>query len=291
MKNLQPTTFNPLHGTYEPRPLSVCSALVTVTPVQAAQWLTRNTHNRGIRPARVQQYAADMRSGQWHITGSGPRFAHDGTLLDGQHTLQAVIDAGVPVQMFVFWNLELEAQRNIDDLRKRTYSDHLKLAGVPSHASVAAVVRRAWLFAHGEFDSTGAEIEPTKAQLDRFMDRHPLLQRSAQIGCACRRGDVSVSPAVAGCAHFVFARIDPDEADRFMEQFRAGIGLTKGSPLLMLRHRIATAPRLQTNTAEVLAWFMRTWDAHVAGRTLTRLAYRPSDPFPLPRGYEPAEEG
>ncbi|KAF7277615.1 hypothetical protein GWI33_002970, partial [Rhynchophorus ferrugineus] len=79
----------------------IAAQVETITPDLARQYLAFNTHNRNVRSYRVKGYAADMRDGRWTLNGEAIKFSADGTLLDGQHRLQAVIEADVAVQMLV----------------------------------------------------------------------------------------------------------------------------------------------------------------------------------------------
>ena len=65
---------------------------VTITPQVAQMMLEHNTHNRNLTESRAQAYARDMASGNWRYTGEGIKFGPDGTLLDGQTRLRAIVD-------------------------------------------------------------------------------------------------------------------------------------------------------------------------------------------------------
>ncbi len=80
----------------------VSCSLCLVTPEQAASWLTLNTQNRPLIERRVQHYAQIMQEGLWEADCSRPvQILNTGLLLNGQHRLTAVIQAGVPVQLQV----------------------------------------------------------------------------------------------------------------------------------------------------------------------------------------------
>lgn len=70
-----------------------------VTPALAKQWLEKNTNNRNVNFAKVKKMAKDMREGHWDTTHQGIAIATDGTLVDGQHRLMAVVESGVTVRM------------------------------------------------------------------------------------------------------------------------------------------------------------------------------------------------
>mgnify|MGYP001767036089 CR=1 FL=1 len=101
--------------------------IITVTPKRAEEYLSANTINRTLRKSVVERYANDMKMGRWELTHQGIAVANDGTLLDGQHRLHAVIKAGVPVMMQVTTGLDVSAFANIDKLVARTDADSLRI--------------------------------------------------------------------------------------------------------------------------------------------------------------------
>lgn len=110
------------------------SAVMTITPEQAAVWLERNPNNRNVMGSTVTRYAKDMAAGLWELSPQGISFYEGGDLADGQHRLLAIIKAGMPVQMMVTFDVP---RNNVvfDRGRIRSQANVLKLAGLP--ASVA----------------------------------------------------------------------------------------------------------------------------------------------------------
>ena len=84
--------------------------IVDVTPELAREWLGFNTHNRNMRARTVLAYAADMASGDWRWTGDSVKFATDGTLLDGQHRLAAIAEAGCTITTLIVRGLKNDTQ-------------------------------------------------------------------------------------------------------------------------------------------------------------------------------------
>lgn len=98
-----------------------------ITPAIAAGYLEMNKNNRTIRRKVVDAYARGMANGEWVVQHQGIAFDIDGNLVDGQHRLQAVIKAGVPVQMMVTRGLEKNSVEGIDQGAKRSFSDVLTM--------------------------------------------------------------------------------------------------------------------------------------------------------------------
>lgn len=277
--------YNPLSDTFVAAPPKPRAELVVVDPTMAALWLLRNTENRSLADRALKSYSADMRAGEWVVTGDGPKFSADGLLLNGQHTLTALIDANVTIEMFVFWNMSRDAQRAMDGGRIRTYSDHLGLTGERNTSSLGAVVRRVILFTRGTYGPT-CNVEPTKAEMDAFLRANPRLKESVRIAVEVGRA-IKVAPSAVGTAHFVFAGISPSDAETFMLRLRDGANLAPGSPILTLRERLGRARQERINTAslEVLAWYMRAWEAYRAGKTMKIMRFSSTEAFPVPSAW------
>lgn len=88
--------------------------IVTITSEMARQWLLKNNFNRAQRPDLVADYVRQIREGRWRRTHQGIAFSEKGTLLDGQHRLFAVVEAGIAVPMLVFVNEPLENHLAVD---------------------------------------------------------------------------------------------------------------------------------------------------------------------------------
>ena len=106
------------------------SNTVLMTPELAKEWLEKyNTNNRNLRLATVRKYAEDMRGGRWQFNGEAIDISASGVLKNGQHRLYAVIEAGVPVMMYV--NFDVPDEATIYDLQaKRNLADAAKFDGI-----------------------------------------------------------------------------------------------------------------------------------------------------------------
>ncbi|MEX2599279.1 MAG: hypothetical protein WD533_06450 [Dehalococcoidia bacterium] len=82
-------------------PQRVTRQIETITPDRARQLLTLNRHNKPVDWAKVHKYAAAMRAGRWDPLKGSIKVYRDELIVDGQHRLYAVIEAGIPVKMRV----------------------------------------------------------------------------------------------------------------------------------------------------------------------------------------------
>lgn len=259
------------------------TGVMTITPSQAQQILTdRNTHNRRISANHVGRLSRDMADGNFLMNGDAVRFAADGTLLDGQHRLHACVQSGSAFRTVVVWNLPSESQATMDDGAKRTMQNVLQLDGKPTHAkTVASILRRVIMFERGSL--TNSSHSPTKSEMQAYLDKHPEVTEAAMVADQVRsaRG-IRCAASTLGIAYYLFAQKSPARADEFFEGLRTGIGLEEGSPILALRNRLSVegSTRLTTESAEVLAWFIKAWNAWRSGKSMRILRHKSNDKWP-----------
>ena len=100
---------------------------MVITPEMAVRWLTGNNPlNRNLRKPVVEKYASDMRNGLWRKTHQGIAFYEDGTVADGQHRLNAIVSAGIPVEMLVTTGMAKDVGEGIDQHSVRAIHDAMK---------------------------------------------------------------------------------------------------------------------------------------------------------------------
>ncbi|MFH9013999.1 hypothetical protein ACH4C6_21790 [Streptomyces sp. NPDC017943] len=269
--------------------------VVDITPDLAKKWLAQNTHNRNLRERVVNGYAADMRSGNWVEDGQSIKFAkgdvvlldtppiHGGPLLDGQHRLSAIVAADTTIRMLVVSNLPDSTQETMDTGAKRSLGDVLKLRGEERYVPLAAILLRVYLWeVQGQRRSMKADrAKPTHRQLLQFLEQHPELRRSAEIGSRVR-GAVSISASTAGLCHWLFNRIDQSDCAFFFARLTDGAGLDTDDPIYALR-RVAenfAKDKGRINEEHMTALVIKGWNAYREGRQVRLLTYKPGGATP-----------
>jgi len=107
--------------------------VILITPELAKKWLDKNVkNNRPVMKNTVKCYARLMKSGGWNLTHQGIAFDEEGYLIDGQHRLHAIIEANIPVEMNVTYNVHHTPGEafTIDMGRKRTYANIAVMSGI-----------------------------------------------------------------------------------------------------------------------------------------------------------------
>lgn len=100
-----------------------------ITPELANQILEKSEiRNRVVCQNVVNRYAEDMKNGKWDTKNSATlAFDKKGNLIDGQHRLHALIQAGVTLTFACFRDCSDEAFKTIDIGRNRSLGDILYL--------------------------------------------------------------------------------------------------------------------------------------------------------------------
>jgi hypothetical protein len=258
--------------------------IIAVTPDLATKWLKQNTHNRTLRKRAVADYARDMKAGQWRLNGEAIKFASDGALLDGQHRLQAVIEADVAIPLMVVTGLPNDTQETMDAGRKRTTADAFSLRGETNAAILAAVLKKVWLWDQGDY-KFGQNSRPTTAECAALLQERPEIYRSVEIAARVHQAFRYMPQSVVGTAHHLFSRIDVNEAVWFFCRVGDGADLSANHPVLTLRNRVMTdrADNRKLPDYRHMAYLIRAWNAVREDRPLARIQQAPDAPMPMPK--------
>jgi len=170
--------------------------LMTINSDIARQFLGYNKHNRNVSRATVGAYARDMKQGNWLTTGDPIRFDVKGHMIDGQHRLEAIIEAGIELPFLVVYGLDEKARYALDMGRKRNPADMLALKGYTRVTRLSAAARWLHVLKFGK-----RRHRATHAEIMRIVDKHPKLPESVE------RFDKSValSPSMLAAVHLSWA--------------------------------------------------------------------------------------
>ncbi|MGH3489282.1 MAG: hypothetical protein ACRDP8_15410 [Actinopolymorphaceae bacterium] len=247
--------------------------ILTLNPELARKWMERNTHNRNLRPGRVEQYARDMTAGRWEFNGDAIRFDHNGVMLDGQHRCAAVLKSGVSIRVLVVYNLAPDAQDTMDRPGVRQMRDQLGLAGEYNTGMLAAILRRLVAYTAGSRHVDSGRVNPTQGEMREFLEAYPEVREAVGVSVKAQKY-LSCAPSVIGTAYYICAECDREQADQFfVTQLIEGIGLTSTSPARALAKRLNDlgSARGRVNGDDALRYIFVAWNAYRDGRGLSRL--------------------
>jgi hypothetical protein len=254
--------------------MSIQAEVVMVTPVMAQTWLQHNHHNRSLSPTVVKRYTDSIRAGQWVVNGQAIQFSDDGTLLDGQHRLAAVVAAATGAAMLVVRGVPAAARAVIDIGRKRTSGDVLVMGGCRNANSVAGAARLLWHYdTKTMHQTTNPLVGPGNQDILNLWKENPGLEYSSSVG---RKAQRLVSPSVGTFTHYVFTRVGAEAADDFFEALVEGAALAKSSPILLVRNRLGDnrASKARLGTIEIAALLIKAWNHWRQGTHVKCLKWR-----------------
>lgn len=247
-----------------------------VTPELATEWLGKNTHNRRVRARAVGYYAQQLAAGEWIENGETIKFGADGVLLDGQHRLLAIIESKVAVPCLVVTELDPAAFATIDTGIARQAKDVLYLAGEANPNILAAAARIVM-----QYDASGKRAFPrgvhrySNQEILNYVRENPKLSECVKF---CARG-VSLFGAAGAAFYFLFQRVDPVEAEVFIDMLIEGTDLRKTSSVYHLRERLLGQRKIRLREAVREAIFIKAWN--LRNERVGVLQYRVDEEFPV----------
>jgi hypothetical protein len=215
-----------------------------------------------------------MRAGRFDANGETIKLDYEGDLIDGQHRLTAVSDAGVAQWFLVVRGLPPEAQETVDIGKRRHLGGQLTLGGEKDGNILAAAGRMVYAYeAIGIPVAKVLAIKPTDPQIRDVLARHPGIQDS--IAKICRGIVLSRSTCVG--LHYLFTHVEPEDADYFFQKLASGAGLEPRDPILILRERLmrekmAVAGR-RYDVKVLTAFTIRAFNAYRRNERLSKLQW------------------
>jgi hypothetical protein len=202
-----------------------------ITPARAHELLKNNTKNRTLRRSAVTEFARQMKSGHWQLTHQGIAVEPDGTLLDGQHRLHAVVEAGVPVKMSVTYDVDPDSFPVVDCGIARSVADRLPLlTDKESNRIVVGIVSHYLKCTTGSGNNRCGADQVDDEFLDKTQAYISVTEMFRGYGKRCGLTKASIGAALA-----VYLHLDPAKGTAFCARFLSGEGLSTGQPAYTLR--------------------------------------------------------
>lgn len=254
---------------------------INITPDVAAHWLEMaNTHNRPLKAHTVTKYTREMTEGRWRpLIGEPISFSENGTILNGQHRLWAIVKSGRAQMMLVLGGLEMNTQDAMDAGAVRVAGQQLALHGWKNATGASATSRLLLQWRGGGLFSD--VYRPSTAEVVTFAEQHrDALAAATATGIRVRKTTpilVPVTSAVAFTAYEMALenphRFTLEKTAEFFTALETGANLPTHHPILTLR---ATATRraankVRTSAARELFNVVRAWNAWRTGETLEKL--------------------
>ncbi len=236
--------------------------------------LTYNTGNRRLNRRKLQQLVGQMQRGEFINTGEPIIISREGVLNDGQHRLQAVIEADVEVDMDVRFGISREAFRVTDTGASRTPGDVLTIMGAHAGGQVSSTVRLLLLYERGLPESVREFVshEEIATAYERWGDvedvvatvnAHPFPKPIRSIPLYATAFLASRSPGKA-------------KLERWLDGVATGLEVGRDHPAYQLRERIMRGISAATREGllERFALMLKSWDLYASGDTVPMREFR-----------------
>lgn len=247
-----------------------------ISPAVASKMLEGNTQNRNLRERVVDQYARDMMSGRWADQGDALRFNCDGTLLDGQHRLHAIVASNTTQKMVVVRGVDKSAILTMDTGARRSMADVLRLHGYDRVSTLAAAARFMMLYEQG--GDVRDRVMYTHSEMMEWIENNPDLPGHVRKMHGAMNDNGIVRKAITPLIAIRHYAADKGDVDAFVEALRTGTGIFQGNPIHTLRRTLenwATASQLAPVPIVVQASVIKAWNAYLRGEELHVLRFKP----------------
>lgn len=198
--------------------------------------------------------AKDMREGHWDTTHQGIAIATDGTLVDGQHRLMAVVESGVTVRMNVTFNAP--KSQHIDSGNSRSMANRVQMSDYDMSWTDKTILSAANLIGRMFSGSNLSHEEDLTEWLAKYRPQIEMV--TSHIKRGSMRG---LSSAGITAAMIVAAMNDVPEAyiAKFLEVFYSGFTTNEAEHYaVMLRDDLIRNNTSKTGTQYAKYAFYRT---------------------------------
>ncbi len=245
-----------------------------ITPELAREWLGRNTGNRNMRPSVVERYARDMEADAWTLNGESIVMNGE-RLLDGQHRLQACVNAGVAFRSIIVFDAPDEAMRTIDQGVSRTTGDTLKWAGYADPLNLAAAATLSYQWDRGTLLRRSAM---TATEVLAYLEAAPELVECVKRTGGLRKPPLKLRTSIAASVYRkAIAAAGHDDANEFFERLYDGEDLKGGDAILTLRRGLmnnAARTDRKLGQGALMALVVKAWNSWILGEPCDLLSWK-----------------
>lgn len=231
-----------------------------------------DVENRNLRRRAVTGYAEEMRAGKWLVTGETIKIDRDGGLIDGQHRLHAIMEAGVTLPVLVVRGLDRSVIRVIDTAIRRSAADSLRFAGFthPNMEAIASVARLAVARDSGGLNVYGkVQTAISHLAIIEWVTAHPEVNESVKFGFSNYR-KLGIVPSPLAYAHWRLSEIDAVDTLAFFEGLTMLATEGAQDPRYVLFRAFANEAH-RTNPGVIIGRTFTAWNAWRDKQTIKTL--------------------
>ena len=280
---------------------------VEITPELAAHILSNyNTGNRKIRVTAAMAMARSLQRNGWLNTGEPLIFAAEGILNNGQHRLEAIVRAKMPMVLDLRFGIPRKAFANTDTGSKRKAGDVLAISGVTNCFASAAGLKLLLAYEEGLPTSYVGALKIDNEEILAAYKKYPEIntiidvvggffknlhgfRNASSIAFTVLATGLTDAETVAEFLELVANGTAPPQPKRATAKKAKGRKLPRRAPLkdgptVALNTLLTSAQNSsygsRTKIVERLAWFINAWNQWRAGQRGQSIAWTTGQPFP-----------
>lgn len=268
------------------------TVIETITPAKAVEYRESSLGNRPLSKTTIRAYADTMKQGKWMLNGVPIIFDDNGHIIDGHHRIEAIILAGIPVQMTVCRGVPSEAFVTIDQGRSKNLGQLLAMQQVENYNNVAAIVNgNKSLVLNGRmWTNCGARTKgrANAEYYEEYKRNAEDYQEAASFACEMYRQARILKPSWVGSLYYYLSHTGGYDKD-YVKTFFASVSRLETSGISaadQLRNYIIRSERTNVNNINqksnlimrhefLFAIVCKAWNAYVSGKKVERYNFNP----------------
>jgi len=255
-----------------------------IGPAEAREYLLANVKNRALNNRHCKRIRDVILSGDWWLNGETIIFGADGTLLDGQHRLTAIVQAGVCVDVLVVRGIDEEAFRTLDGGRTRTTGEVLGIEGEKNSNAVAGAVQALVSFVDSGgsvWHTTNNTRKATPMLTARVLAEYPQIRDSVS---AMKRSTLYRNQH-GYALHLLFSLVSPRVAEEFASVLSDG-HQDIGRPFVVFRESLVRQPMRSDLRRAYAAKAIKAFNAEMSGYRPKMFKFIVGEDFPTIDGLD-----
>ena len=242
----------------------------TITPSIAYEMLKRNSKNRKLNESHCSYLAKQMKNNQWLFDAQPIRFSESGTLLDGQHRLNAVIESKKDIQFLIITGIKSEAFKVMDTGRNRNGADCLSILGIEYATEISSCARMIINFYKNRDNKSGTNKITNTDVLDWYEDNKFIVSYIRSSEKLSHEFSRILSRGHLASLMFLLSKSDIIMAEDFLHKLCTGLDLNYNSPIFVLRKKLILdkTSKAKLPMREKLALIIKSWNAFKLGKSI-----------------------
>lgn len=274
---------------------NLSAELVTITPSMAKSWLDSTMVQRPLRVRHAEQIKRDIENGKWVLNGDTIKITSNGSVVDGQHRLKAIVLSGIPVSSYVVYNIPLAAFPTINSPSPATYGDRITAQGIPNGRRISALIRKILQYElYGYFHMHNPCFSPTINELDEVRFRHDPTGGHELLKYLIYKKTINgaLPESIISFAQYATFYAGGMDALDFWEGVFSGNSksLTLRSLHELLVNAAIAKAKDKSSGLPIFCYtakLIKGWNFYVAGKEVKNIIFKETDDMPVIFGFTP----